>query len=117
MQVTIELKKDQVLMNEGDPSDLLYLLHSGELAVYKYDKVSKSHNVIGYIEPGEMVGEMSFLDNLPRSATIKAKTDCILRVMNRRDFEKILSTQDPFVHNLVLTLSGRLRKANKKIHL
>ncbi len=113
----MELKKNQILMNEGDSSDVLYLLHSGELAIYKYDPTTKSHNIIAHVEPGEMVGEMSFLDNLPRSATVKAKTDCILRMMNRADFERILTTQDPFVHNLVLTLSERLRKANKKIHL
>jgi len=116
MMMTIELRANQVLMNEGDPSDMLYLLHSGELAIYKYDPKAKVHNLIAYVEPGEMVGEMSFLDNLPRSATVKAKTDCILRMMNRANFEKILATQDPFVHNLVLTLSDRLRKTNKKIH-
>lgn len=116
MLVKIELKKDQVLMKEGDPSDVLYLLQSGELAVYKYDPAAKAHNVIGHIQPGEMVGEMSFLDNLPRSATIKATADCVLQMMNRGNFDKILTSQDPFIQNLVHTLSERLRKTNRKIH-
>lgn len=116
MLVKIELKKDQVLMKEGDTSDVLYQLVSGELAVYKYDQLGKVHNSIGFIQPGEMVGEMSFLDNLPRSATIKANSDCVLQMMNRSDFDKVFKSQDIFIQNLVHTLSERLRKTNKKIH-
>jgi hypothetical protein len=112
----IQLNVDQVLMNEGDPSDVLYLLLSGELAVYKYDPISKAHNKIGHVQPGELVGEMSFLDNLPRSATIKATTNCLLKMINRPAFNDMFKAQDPMMQNLVSTLSERLRKSNKKIH-
>ena len=116
MMVQIELLKNQVLINEGETSDVLYILTSGELAVYKYDTIAKKNNLIGYIQAGEMVGEMSFLDSLPRSATVKANTDCQLKMMNRPSFDALLKSQDIFMQNLVNTLSDRLRKTNRKIH-
>ncbi|MFZ4714398.1 MAG: Crp/Fnr family transcriptional regulator [Bacteriovoracaceae bacterium] len=117
MLVNITLKKGQILLNEGDPSDCLYFLKSGELAIYKFDQEHKRHNVIAHIEAGEMVGEMSFLDNLPRSASVKATVDSELAMMNREGFVTLLASQDKIIQNLVHTLSNRLRKANQKIKL
>ena len=117
MLVSLKIKKGQVLINEGDESDCVYILLSGELAIYKYDRETQRHNVIAHVSPGEMVGEMSFLDNLPRSASVKATTDCDLQMMNRESFDNLMLTQDKFIQNLLRTLSDRLRKANQKIRL
>lgn len=116
MFVEINLKKGEVLINEGDSSNTIFILRSGELAIYKYDKESKSHNNIGHVQPGELVGEMSFLDNLPRSATVKASTDCVVSLLNRADFDKLFLAQDPLFQTLIKTLSERLRKTNRQIH-
>jgi CRP-like cAMP-binding protein len=117
MLVNLKIKKGQVLINEGDESDCVYILVAGELAIYKYDRESQRHNVIAHVAPGEMVGEMSFLDNLPRSASVKATTDCDVQMMNRTSFNDLMLTQDKFIQNLIRTLSDRLRKANQKIKL
>lgn len=113
----MEIKKDQVLMREGEPSDFIYVLVSGELSILKYNPKDKRHEHIAYIMPGEMVGEMSFLENEPRFATVKASTDCVVEMMNRATFEKLLSSQLPLIRNLVKTLSQRVREATKKIIL
>ena len=114
MLVQIVLKKDQILMTEGEDSDVLYLLLSGELAVYKADGADQQ-KLVGKVLPNEMVGEMSFLDNKPRSATVKALTDCKLKMINRPTFDKLFLSQDPMMQKLVTTLSDRLRVANTKI--
>lgn len=115
MKMEMKINKGQVLINEGEPSDCIYMLNSGELAIYKYDPTAKRHNVIARVLPGEIVGEMSFLDNLPRSASVKAQTDCDVTVMNRAAFESMLSTQEPMIQELIKTLADRLRKTNAKI--
>ena len=83
MYVPMRLNVRDVLINEGDPSNSIYVLKSGELEILKYDPVSKSHQVIGHVEAGELFGEMSFLDNLPRSATVRATTVCEVHILNR----------------------------------
>jgi CRP-like cAMP-binding protein len=115
MYIDMQLLRGQVLINEGDASDCLYFLKSGELAIYKFDKKTARNNLIGYVEPDEIFGEMSFLNNLPRSASVKANTDCEIAIINRGDFNKIFATQDPLMQTLVKTLSERLHKANSKL--
>lgn len=115
MLVSVNLKAGEVLLKEGSPSDCIYLLKSGELEIFKYEHEKSRHNIIGYVEPGEIFGEMSFLDNLPRSATVRAKTDCVVGMMNRAEFEKIFASQDPMIQSLVKTLSERLRKTNSLV--
>jgi CRP-like cAMP-binding protein len=115
MYIDMQLLRGQVLINEGDASDCLYFLKSGELAIYKFDKKAARNNLIGYVEPGEIFGEMSFLNNLPRSASVKANTDCEIAIINRSEFNKMFATQDALMQTLVKTLSERLHKANSKL--
>ena len=110
MMIEMTLKQGEVLISEGESSHAIYLLRSGELASYKYDKDQERHNSIGHVQAGELVGEMSFLDNLPRSATVKANTDCVVAILNRAEFDKLFSSQDQLMQTLVKTLSERLRK-------
>lgn len=115
MYIDMQLLRGQVLINEGEASDCLYFLKSGELAIYKFDKKAERNNLIGYVEPGEIFGEMSFLNNLPRSASVKANTTCQIAIINRAHFDKMFATQDPLMQTLVKTLSERLHKANSKL--
>jgi CRP-like cAMP-binding protein len=116
MLIEMKLMKGQVLINEGDASDCIYILKSGELGIYKYDFKLKKHQLISQVLPGEMVGEMSFLDNSPRSASVKAHADCVISILNRPAFDTIISTQHPLIQQLLKTLSLRLRKSNEKIN-
>jgi CRP-like cAMP-binding protein len=115
MYIDMQLLRGQILINEGDASDCLYFLKTGELAIYKFDKKASRNNLIGHVEPGEIFGEMSFLNNLPRSASVKANTDCVVAIMNRSEFNKMFATQDPLMQTLVKTLSERLHKANSRL--
>jgi CRP-like cAMP-binding protein len=111
MYVDLNIKAGEILFKEGDQSDCLYTLRSGELDILKFNFEANTERVVGHVYPGEIFGEMSFLDNMPRSATVKAKTDCKINMINRSEFEKILNSQDPMIQNLLKTLSSRLRQA------
>lgn len=117
MYIPVTVKAREVIMKEGDAADCLYILKSGELEILSYDKETKTHQVIGHVEPGELFGEMSFLDNLPRSATVRAINESVIYMINRNEFEKIFNEQDPLMQSLVQVLSERLRKANKRFRL
>jgi CRP-like cAMP-binding protein len=70
---------------------------------------------IAELGPGEFFGEMALLDGGPRTATVVAVTDVVVDVMNRQEFEQIL-TVAPHVAKAVLTgLARRLREAD--LHL
>jgi CRP/FNR family cyclic AMP-dependent transcriptional regulator len=115
MSETIRLMPNEYLMREGEESTEMYYIQSGTLAVFKR-KGDQEHQ-IGTIMTGELVGEMSFLDNQPRSASVKAMSDSVLVVIPHEKLEHMLGTMPKWFSALLNTLTDRLRKANARIRI
>ena len=115
MSEIVTIKKDTYLMREGEESSDMYYLQSGTLGIFKI-KGNIEHQ-IGTIYSGEVVGEMSFLDKEPRSASVKALSECVLTQIPSEKFEKTLTTLPAWYKALVNTLLDRLRKANSRIRI
>ena len=111
----IELKAGEYLIREGEESAQMYYLQSGSMAVYKVK--GGAENQIGTIYSGELVGEMSFLDKEPRSASVKAISEAKLLVIPFEKFEKYFDAQPSWYKALINTLLTRLRKANTRIRV
>ena len=66
----IKLSAGEYLLYEGEGSSEMYFVARGTLAIMK--KRGQEEKQIGTIYSGEVVGEMSFLDSAPRSASVRA---------------------------------------------
>lgn len=64
----------QTLFREGDPGDSMMIVGAGTLSAFVHRK-GGIHDEINRMGPGELIGEMAFLDPAPRSATVRAVTD------------------------------------------
>jgi len=64
---------------------------------------------------GDVFGEMSLLDGLPRSATVTSLEDCRLMVIGRQDFMQFLKRHADVALNLLAALSQRLRTTNNLV--
>lgn len=86
---TIQIKKGATLFNEGDQGNYVCFVADGKLDVIKK---SDTHDavVITTLSKGRSIGDISILDNFPRSATIKAQTDSKLITLSRKNFDIIL---------------------------
>jgi len=115
MSETIRLLPNEYLVREGEESTEMYYLQSGTLAVFKR-KGDQEHQ-IGTIISGELVGEMSFLDKNPRSASVKAMSESVLVVIPVDKLEHTLETMPKWFAALLNTLTERLRKANARIRI
>ncbi len=113
MSNVINLPAGETLLNEGDHSKSLYWLQSGQLVVVK--RRGTEEVILGHIFSRELVGEISFLDKEPRSATVKALVDCELIEVPQETFDNIFKNQPKWLDVLVRTLAERLRKANARI--
>jgi CRP-like cAMP-binding protein len=111
----LRLNPGEQLMHEDEASFEMYYVQSGTLAVFK--RKGDKESQIGTIIAGELVGEMSFLDKHPRSATVKAMTDCELVVVPHEKFDKLLNSHPKWFKALIHTLTERLRKANSRIKI
>jgi len=111
----LKLTAEEYLMREGEESNEMYYLASGTMGVFK--RKGDREQQIGTIYSGELVGEMSFLDSEPRSATVKAIGDCELTVIPKEKLKTFLDSQPKWYRALVQTLLDRLRRANQRVRI
>lgn len=105
------MRPGDTLVREGEKSNELYWLVSGRLEVLK--KLNGQYIQVSTIEAGELVGELAFLDQKPRSATVKALTDCQLVMLEYKEFQEMLSAQPKWMKKILLTLTTRVRKMSE----
>ncbi len=74
----IELEDGQTLIREGDRDTRLYAVEQGVLEI-----VAPGDRVIAAVGPGEVLGEVSFIDDSPRSASVRAAAPSILRAWEK----------------------------------
>lgn len=108
------IEKDEFLITEGGTSHEMFWILSGKFVITKLNQDNKNI-IIGEVFPGELVGEMSFLDSLPRSASVKALEESEVLVIPHKKFIDVLDNQPRWFKSLMQTMSQRLRDANKKI--
>ncbi len=111
----IQIASGESLIAEGDENNnSMYWVVSGSFAVYKSNDLSELVE-IGMINKGELVGEMSFLDNEARSATVMAIENSEVLEIPSGKFQSVIDDQPRWFKSLLRTLSSRLRDANVKI--
>ncbi len=76
----VEVPAGTVVVREGDPGDLFFVIESGNLdATYRGEHLSR-------MGAGECFGEIALLQDIPRTASVVAREDCVLHSLNRDDF-------------------------------
>ncbi|MES2581268.1 MAG: cyclic nucleotide-binding domain-containing protein [Pseudomonadota bacterium] len=108
-------KAGDLLFEEGDEGDAMGLLLSGQIEVRKQDAAGVAQFVT-HIVAGRTFGEMAAIDGEKRSATCTATADCVLALLPKAQFERILMVNEALGIKLLLRvtrlLSQRLRLVN-----
>jgi len=104
----------QTIFYQGDPGHAVYIIESGQVRIYVHGEEGQEVSVVIY-GPGDLFGEMSLLDQKPRSATAAVMEDSVLLAMSADDFYRHLRQSHQLALNLMLALSTRLRQANEAV--
>jgi CRP-like cAMP-binding protein len=102
------LKAGQILVLEGEESTECFWLQKGTMRATVRD--SGKTRELCLIQSGELIGEMAFFDQKPRSCTVTAVTDCQFLVLHREDFAEMFDSQPMWIKKIIQTLSDRLRQ-------
>jgi anti-sigma regulatory factor (Ser/Thr protein kinase) len=105
----VRVKPGDTVINEGDPSDFLYYIASGKYGVF--------HNgqQVGTLSPQDIfMGEMSFLLNEHRSATVKATSQGKLILLARESFINVIREYPYYGIFLSKLLAKRLVRSNEQ---
>jgi CRP-like cAMP-binding protein len=105
----IEVPKGRVLTREGDPGRECFVVVDGRATVTVGDRGRAAR-----LSPGACFGEMSLLDQKPRSATVEAQTDMRLLVLESRSFSSLLQEVPSVARKVLVAMAGRLRTAESE---
>lgn len=100
--------KDSFVCIEGNEGHTAFLVLKGSVNVM-LGTFSNKHRNMATIPTGAFFGEMSMLEDTPRSATIvTAEDDVILLEINKDDFIKLVKTDPELAYNILRTLYNRI---------
>lgn len=95
-----DLKQGEVLVREGDTDDHLYVVTSGSLAVVKAAGTD-NELILNVMRPGDVVGELSFLDGATRFASLLAMSETRVLGLSRGDLEAMLDRDPQLVYRIM----------------
>ncbi|MFZ9594838.1 MAG: Crp/Fnr family transcriptional regulator [Bdellovibrionia bacterium] len=106
-------KAGEILFNEGEPSASLFIVKRGAISIRK--KKGSSSVEVGKVTTGEVMGELSFFDREPRSASASAIVYSEVLEIKFEELSKIYDTVPDYLKTIMASLANRLRKANETI--
>ena len=109
-----EYEKGRVVFFEEDSGDALFVILDGSVKVTISSEEGREI-ILTVLAKHDFFGEMSLLDNQPRSATVIAVDHAELLVLRRRDFLMIVKKKPHVLIALLGIITARLRKANRQI--
>lgn len=111
--ITKEFNKDDIIIKEGDPGREMYIIKSGSVDVVKSD--GDRDIILATLSRGDFFGEMAILENIYRTATVKAKETSRLIVLTTGNFMIKLKKDPTFAFQIMQKMSRRIRILNEKI--
>lgn len=107
---TKNFNKGCALFDEGDEGDCMYIILKGKIAIYI------GYNLVKEFEAGDFLGEMSLLENLPRSATAIAVTNTTTLIIDAANVEKFIALSPTIALKMLKGLSQRVSALNQQLY-
>ena len=104
----------QIVFEYGDPGHALFMVRSGEVEIYIENKQGDKI-ILEVSGPGDVFGEISLLDDGPRTASVVALLETELLKLDREHFEDYVRLYTPAALNLLSAAARRLRTSSEHI--
>jgi CRP/FNR family cyclic AMP-dependent transcriptional regulator len=104
----------ELLVEEGEQAVAFYVLCRGQADVVK-GVGQEREQVVGHLTEGDFFGEMALLDGFPRSAGVRAASECECLVLLRWDFLALVKTSPEVALAILPVLSRRLRECEDQL--
>lgn len=98
------------IFTEGDLGAEMYVIHQGRVEIFQ--DAEGGERTLAVLEPGDFFGEISLLDDLPRSASARAISDAIVIEVRRSTFVDLLRQHPEIAVRMLRKLSRRLRQTD-----
>ena len=105
------LRRGEVLFNEGDSGDRLYILLTGKVKL-GHTSVDGRENLLAVLGPGEVVGELTLFDPGPRSTTATAVATTELLALEHNQLMGFIDSHPTLAKDMLRALAVRLRRTS-----
>jgi CRP/FNR family cyclic AMP-dependent transcriptional regulator len=103
----------EIIIREGEENRDLYVLYEGVLEASI--KTDRGDLVVSEMTPPEIMGEISFLDGSPRTATVTAKTEALVYYLSYDDVSSEMAEIPAWFKLVLQTLTKRMKSCGVKI--
>lgn len=110
----VTLRRNDVLFNEGDSPDSLYVVLKGRIALVNVSSDGRE-SVLALMDRGDLFGEMGMLDDLPRSAGARALEPSTLLRLPYEPVLQLLEATPDLLWGVVRLLAGRIRNMDEAL--
>lgn len=112
MGMVVPYEKGKLVFKKGQTGKQMYVILSGRVVIV--DEALSHKKVVAVLEKGEVFGEMAFLSDAPRSASVLTTDKTWLLLLDEKKIQKILEKKvaSGFLLNLIKMLCKRLRRTN-----
>lgn len=104
---------EHILCHEGAYEEIFYIIADGNAIISKNISEQEGERILRIAGRGDLVGEMALIQNVPRSATVRTTTDCIVLEMSKKDFEAMLGRSPRMAINIIRITLDRMRENDK----
>ncbi len=105
-------EENEVIVSEGDESQEMFIIQYGQVAIEK--KHQDEQLRLRVLGKGEFFGEMSLMEGLPRSATVRALTKTSVLALHSGSFMIKLRRDPTFAFEMINQLCHRIRTENDR---
>jgi CRP-like cAMP-binding protein len=109
-QCIIEVSAEEIVFHEGDLGGDMFIVQDGQIAIQKEFKGEEQQLAI--LSRGDFFGEMSILEDTPRTASARALSGCRLLQINGATFDQMLRKNPEIAVRMMRKLSSRLRETD-----
>lgn len=103
----------ELLFNQGDPGDSMYLIDRGYVDVFIAE--NSGERVLRTFQAGDVVGELALLDGQPRSAGARANGPLRVMILNRQHFLMFIQSRPKVILAFLEFLSEKVRYTTKAV--
>lgn len=108
---SVDVQAGDSIFREGDLGTEMYIIQEGQVEIIK--RLEGEDQRLALLERGDFFGEMSILEDLPRTASARAVSECKLLQINGSTFDQMLRRNPEIAVRMMRKLSRRLRETDQ----
>jgi len=107
----VDFPAGTLIIRQGDPADLFYVIDSGEVEVTQVQHEAAPAAVLRRMGPGEFFGEIGLLSHVPRTATVTAIADVRAATLSEAEFLSLVSEGPGLTYAMLDVHRGAIQPA------